>query len=645
MGKGFVASVLGQTANAFTGQIKSFDMYPKTISFTFNGEEEFKTLIGGTVSLVIKVVIIMYSYLMLRIMIDRKDTQKSVNTIVTDILNDNNPVFINVSDFQFAVQISVEGDSEFDIRNNEYAAIELFQWTKNTTTGELQSTEIKMEECGDSLFKYHNQTEVKFLDIDGYLCPSTRDFYVQGNSLSEEFLFIEMNVGKCRRDSPPCPDDLDEFMSKLRIKIPFVNTYFDFDDYNDPVKTYIDGRFDHGIMNGFMVAHDVFLQKNDAELQDNYFAYQPGGNEKEFVGVDRVDQKLAIQDESTDNIVYKIQFVKDAASKSYERSVFSFMEVTGNIGGLFEILSIAGGFIVGAFSGRMFLFSILSKLYQVDSPAKNTFNLGDENLNVESFEEIQHKEEQRGFEGSNQAESRHHISNKAHRRMKKRVRYDWKLSDFVFNLFSSLKCLCFCCCRMKNKLHIKLRHKLYERGEEKFIKEFDAVTFARNARNMNTLINSMMDEKERMMVIYQKSNVIPLNSDTKSSESEDPYDEVPKMFSLHKKKILHQHMVNKFMSEYSLETWSGRDFRLLNGVYSKHKLKENLLHKLCRNGKGDESFQKLGKSKHVIINACDVEPESNYQLQSLEESKRAVSESTSKAMGPVPYLKTIKTEI
>ena len=62
---------------------------------------------------------------------------------------------------------------------------------------------------------------------------------------------------------------------------------------------------------------------------------------------------------------------KDATSISYERQVFSFMDVFGNIGGLLEIMSIAGGFIVGLFSDRLFLFTLLSKLYHVEEPDKH----------------------------------------------------------------------------------------------------------------------------------------------------------------------------------------------------------------------------------------------------------------------------------
>ena len=61
---------------------------------------------------------------------------------------------------------------------------------------------------------------------------------------------------------------------------------------------------------------------------------------------------------------------KDSTSISYERQVFSFMDVFGNIGGLLEIMSITGGFIVGFFSERTFLFTLLSKLYQIEEPDK-----------------------------------------------------------------------------------------------------------------------------------------------------------------------------------------------------------------------------------------------------------------------------------
>jgi hypothetical protein len=61
-----------------------------------------------------------------------------------------------------------------------------------------------------------------------------------------------------------------------------------------------------------------------------------------------------------------LNFVKDQTDESYERSVFSLLALTGNIGGLFEVFERSGNLIVGFFVGKIFLFSVLSNLYQVD---------------------------------------------------------------------------------------------------------------------------------------------------------------------------------------------------------------------------------------------------------------------------------------
>ena len=65
-----------------------------------------------------------------------------------------------------------------------------------------------------------------------------------------------------------------------------------------------------------------------------------------------------------------MNFVKDPTTLSYERSVFSFLDLAGNLGGFFEILERTGAFLVGFFAGPMFMYSILSSLYQVDTHKK-----------------------------------------------------------------------------------------------------------------------------------------------------------------------------------------------------------------------------------------------------------------------------------
>jgi len=53
-------------------------------------------------------------------------------------------------------------------------------------------------------------------------------------------------------------------------------------------------------------------------------------------------------------------------------------------------------------------------------------------------------------------------------------------------------------------MNVKRRLELYNRGEEKFAKEFDAVYYAKSLRNLNTLMVSMLDDSEKFMANYQK---------------------------------------------------------------------------------------------------------------------------------------------
>jgi len=135
--------------------------------------------------------------------------------------------------------------------------------------------------------------------------------------------------------------------------------------------------------------------------------------------------------------------------------------------------------------------------------------------------------------------------------MRQRVRYDWKITDFIFNFFRLFSFLFCCINKKKNKLNVKKRLELYDKGETKFIKDFDAVYYARSIRNLTTLVTSMIDQNERFMISYQKTNAISLDSSTTSSHSDENYDGVPKLFAKEKKKLEHRNRVDEFMVNYN----------------------------------------------------------------------------------------------
>ena len=60
-----------KTLNWLADGFRYFDRYPRLITFTYNKKEEFKTLVGGTISIATFTVLILYAYVVVRTMIQK----------------------------------------------------------------------------------------------------------------------------------------------------------------------------------------------------------------------------------------------------------------------------------------------------------------------------------------------------------------------------------------------------------------------------------------------------------------------------------------------------------------------------------------------------------------------------------------------
>ena len=63
----------------------------------------------------------------------------------------------------------------------------------------------------------------------------------------------------------------------------------------------------------------------------------------------------------------------DKYYSKFERTVNTIAELLGNLGGLYEISLIFGQLAIGIFSERLFIASILHKIYQIDQDRDDNF--------------------------------------------------------------------------------------------------------------------------------------------------------------------------------------------------------------------------------------------------------------------------------
>lgn len=106
-----------------------------------------------------------------------------------------------------------------------------------------------MENCGDHYFNFIDQNQVNMFGINTLICPTSLNYSLHGDFYSKDFKYIEIRLQKCLNSTKPnatvCADEntINSFLDPLQFSMAFVNTYFDFNDYVNPIHYFIDDSF------------------------------------------------------------------------------------------------------------------------------------------------------------------------------------------------------------------------------------------------------------------------------------------------------------------------------------------------------------------------------------------------------------------
>ena len=133
----------------------------------------------------------------------------------------------------------------------------------------------------------------------------------------------------------------------------------DFNDYSTPVKSFVDVRATFSLVSSYSKIWRINAKLNKAILDDDYLKLQSAVT-KEFFTVDRIQMDIG-------SLAYKsfaeIGIMLDPNRDIYRRTVFTILDLSGTIGGIFGFLSSGCGFILGLITTHIMMFSIFRRLY------------------------------------------------------------------------------------------------------------------------------------------------------------------------------------------------------------------------------------------------------------------------------------------
>ena len=307
--------------------------------------------------------------LYLELWLKNNDTAKNISLSVDDLMVDSNPILLK--DNLFMLGVSIKSDYKL-LSDETYIKMRINQI--NVVKGNTSIKSIKFVNWSFDNFTNISKQLLQKMNINSFYWPESTDLYVLANTFADNYTYFEFTITRWSgTDSKgnlwKSDTEIDAAIDSSEIQFAMINNYFDFDDYNKSIKSYLDDQFYYPLTSGFSKFADINIRQNTGEQKDSLFRYQSTGAWFSFISIEPAGEKFSKID--SDNKVLTISFYKDPKSVNYERTVFSFLDGWGLIGGVNEILEISGKLIVSLFSGKIFAFSIISALYQVDLTGSN----------------------------------------------------------------------------------------------------------------------------------------------------------------------------------------------------------------------------------------------------------------------------------
>jgi hypothetical protein len=97
-----------------------------------------------------------------------------------------------------------------------------------------------------------------------------REYLLQGNYYSFNFSYLELKYYKCQNttNNTNCKsqDIIDSYIDGLTLNWAFVNTYFDFNDYKQQIKYFIDDSLFWELESTKIKKCNFYVQKSEADL-------------------------------------------------------------------------------------------------------------------------------------------------------------------------------------------------------------------------------------------------------------------------------------------------------------------------------------------------------------------------------------------
>ncbi|CAI2387131.1 unnamed protein product [Moneuplotes crassus] len=428
-------------------RIRNRDIFRQSVSLTYRGKDNFSNFLGGLATLIMFVILLGYTVVLLRNMFKRTDVSWNQNSIQTDLRYDDSGLLWDEEDPEFKIYWSAYNNINLygELDNPEKAIKASYYYERNvrndTTVkdpninpGDNIRTLITDLDCSNSFST--SDDSMGFVGDAAPHCPTFSGYKLQGNEggdYTHANIFMEFRTCyesrvKFNGTYTCAQDGIPEAIAKDSIiRIHLNNRYIDLNDIENPIKKYYDRPFQIQYKENKRIIVKFKLRKHEVILEDSFFPLPWDTEPKYFNSIEDFEifeENIGIE---SSGLVY-VQISRDPQVDQHQRRILNFLEVTGVLGGIFEIFELGFGVLLGLYSSLMFKrkiykdllkyedkFKLMQKcIKNLEFQLKQTVNLNDiraqsdHQINNEEVKEEMHSIKEKSSENWNE-ESKHNL--------------------------------------------------------------------------------------------------------------------------------------------------------------------------------------------------------------------------------------------
>jgi hypothetical protein len=487
-------------------RIKGCDIYGHPVGLNFNGEDTFKTAIGGIATLVVYGMILAYTVLQAKLVIEKKNTVINTNQLQRFLGDDSTAYSVAQNDFLISIS-GYDSDDAFYFNQSAYFTLQLIHHTTiRDVIGTDPSSEIKRELntqfWGTEFEKYIKPEYVKSLYLDKFFCPIEKDYTIGGNHMSLIQNRLEFRLTKCQGQAYCKTDaEINAVMDKVEFVIGTTSFFFNVNDYDDPLVVAVENDFNWKLMQGHQIHKILKLQINEAQ---DYTSILFPSDKKDYTyySIDRVLDRTEAESEG---IVMRIFLELDYKYQYTERKVYNFYDMLGQVGGVMGIIIPVGALVANIFTSTIYKMTLLSFLYRVENKQdalqdkKNYWNKVSSSSVVREESKISqnHDSYMKNIADGNEGEDM--LYQRIWDTINQQERYKFKWKNLWYTVFCCPKFKC-----RKKKSALGWSYEQFSDGETLLNKELGLLNILDSARKTNILCKNILKRHDQLLLSLQR---------------------------------------------------------------------------------------------------------------------------------------------